>query len=181
MGRPGAGGGEPGLIRAAPAVGDELGQELERALGLCFRELDRRDRTEVQVRARLERGGTGAATIDAAVAWLTERRYIDDAGYAERFAADRRRLDGWGSERIRRRLESAGVAPEVIATAVDGRGEPEELEAAVAVLEARMTGASGAAKDRRRAVGLLVRRGYAVELAEEAVGRHFGPVAGLDD
>jgi regulatory protein len=165
--------GGTGRVRVAPALDDEAGQELERALGLCFRELDRRDQTVAQVRARLGRAGVGAGTVAAAVAWLRERRFLDDAGYAERFAADRRALDGWGGERIRRRLEALGVDVELIDRAVGDREAGEELAAAVAVLEARMAGAGGDDRDRRRALGLLARRGYELELAEEAVGRHF--------
>jgi regulatory protein len=49
------------------------------------------------------------ATIDVAVLELIDQRYLDDARYAEQFADDRRRLDGWGSERIARKLGSLGV------------------------------------------------------------------------
>jgi regulatory protein len=173
--RPGRGGREPGRVRPAPAPDDAEGQELERALGLCFRELDRRELTVAQVRRRLGRAGTGAATIEAAVAWLIERRYVDDAGYAERFAADRRALDGWGTERIVRRLEALGIEEPVIEATLAGRRPGEELGAALGVLAARVKGAAGDDRDRRRALGLLARRGYELDLAEEAVRRHFGP------
>jgi regulatory protein len=169
------------MLRPAPAVEDELGQEFERALGLCLRDLDRRDQTVAQARGRLERSGVAEATIDAALSWLVERRYLDDAGYAERYAEDRRRLDGWGGERIRRRLEAVGVDPGLIEAALAERAADEELAAALAVLEARMTGSAGGARDRRRALGLLVRRGYEMELAEAAVARHFGRPADLGD
>ena len=106
--------------------------------------------------------------------WLAERGYVDDAGYAERFAADRRGLDGWGSERIRRRLEALGVDAAVIESTLAGREAGEELGAALAVLAARVKGAAGDDRDRRRALGLLARRGYELELAEEAVRTHFG-------
>ena len=43
--------------------------------------------------------------------------YVDDARYAERFAEDRRRLDGWGAERIEQRLRALGVEPDVAAAA----------------------------------------------------------------
>ncbi len=163
-----------GGVRPAPEAEDEQGQALERALVICFRELDQRDQTAAQIRGRLERAGTAAAAIEGALAWLSERRYVDDAGYAERYAADRRMLDGWGNERIRRRLEAAGVATEVIEATLGGREAGEELAAAVAVLEARMKGAAGDDRDRRRALGLLGRRGYDLELAGQAVELHFG-------
>jgi regulatory protein len=173
--RPRRGGVEPGRLRPAPAADDAEGQELERALGLCFRELDRREQTVAQVRGRLGRAGTGAAAIDAAVAWLVERRYVDDAGYAERFAADRRALDGWGNERVGRRLAALGIDEAVIEATLAGRRPGEELGAALGVLAARVKVGSADDRDRQRALGLLARRGYELELAEEAVRRHFGP------
>ena len=47
--------------------------------------------------------------IDAVVGELCEQGYLDDARFAQRFAEDRRRLDGWGAERIERRLRALGV------------------------------------------------------------------------
>jgi regulatory protein len=152
----------------------------ERVLGLCLAELDRRERTVAQMRRRLERAGTAPEAIEAAVSWLVERGYLDDAGYAVRFAEDRRHLDGWGTARIRRRLGELGVEPEAIEAAVGERGVGEELEAALAVLDARLGGAAGDDRDRRRGLGLLVRRGYELELAERAVGLHFGRGADTD-
>ena len=40
--------------------------------------------------------------IDAVLGELCEQGYLDDARFAQRFAEDRRRLDGWGAERIER-------------------------------------------------------------------------------
>jgi regulatory protein len=113
-------------------------------------------------------------TIDQALDELRTRRYVDDAGYAERFAEDRRALDGWGPERIRVRLEQVGIDDELIQRALGVREEADELDAALGVLARRMT-AGGPDDDRarKRAVGLLLRRGYASELAYTAVRRFF--------
>ena len=126
------------------------------------------------MRRRLDRAGVDEATIELALDELRGRRYIDDAGYAQRYAEDRRALDGWGPERIRLRLEQVGVDDELIERALGVRETEDELEAAIAVLEKRMT-AVGSDDDRarRRAVGLLLRRGYESELAYTAVRRFF--------
>ncbi|MEA2298338.1 MAG: regulatory protein [Solirubrobacteraceae bacterium] len=150
-------------------------EALDGALAVCLGELDRRELTVAQMRGRLERAGTPEATVEAALDWLIERRQLDDAGYAERFTDDRRRLDGWGAERIRRRLEAAGVDGELIEAALGGREPEEELEAALGILAARVKGGQGGEGEHRRALGLLVRRGYELELAEQAVRRHFRP------
>jgi SOS response regulatory protein OraA/RecX len=72
------------------------------------------------------------------------------------------------------RLEQVGVEDHLIERALGVRDTDDELEAAVAVLERRMTEA-GPADDRarRRAAGLLLRRGYDSELAYAAVRRFF--------
>jgi len=99
---------------------------------------------------------------------------VDDAGYAERYAYDRRSLDGWGPERIRIRLEQVGVDDGLIERALGARDAADELEAAIAVLALRMIkGGPVDDRARRRAVGLLLRRGYESELAYTAVRRFF--------
>jgi regulatory protein len=147
---------------------------LDEALTVCFRQLGRRDQTEAELRRRLAGEGVDEATIDQALDELRERRYVDDAVYARRFAEARRALDGWGPERIRTRLEQVGVDDELIERALGVRDAADELQAAIAVLERRMTeGGPVDDRARKRAVGLLLRRGYDSELAFTAVRRYF--------
>jgi regulatory protein len=144
-------------------------ERLQHALDLAYRYLGRRDRTVVEVRARLEAEQVAADVIDAAVAELEGQGYLDDARYAQRFAEDRRTIDAWGPERIERRLLAVGVEPALISAALGERGATEELEAAVAVLRRRFPHAPSDDRDRDRALGLLVRKGYDLELAYDAV------------
>ncbi len=112
--------------------------------------------------------------IDCAIAELIEQGYVDDARYAQRFAEDRRRLDGWGSERIERRLLSLGVGREHVAAAVAAQDGEEELEAAVDILRRRMPKVPETRQERDRALGLLLRRGYDAEVAFDALRRFAG-------
>jgi regulatory protein len=105
---------------------------------------------------------------------LIELGYLDDARYAERFAEDRRRLDAWGSERITRRLRELGVDPESIEAAVAAQDPEEELNAARELLRRRCPTPPTTRAERDRALGILVRRGYAPELAFDALRRHCG-------
>lgn len=149
-------------------------QRLDAALNIAYRRLARRERTTAEIERLLTERDTDAVTIAAAVAELTALGCLDDAGYARRFAADRRRLDGWGSERIERRLHELGVAPELIAVAlVPDAAEPTEADAAIALLHRRFPAGLATVRERRRALDLLVRRGYGRELAYDAV-RGFG-------
>ncbi|TML99232.1 MAG: recombination regulator RecX [Actinobacteria bacterium] len=142
---------------------------LQAALELAYRQLGRRDRTVAELRWYLRRRELDAAAIEGAIAVLTDQGYLDDARYAARFAEDRRALDGWGSERIARRLEEAGIAPELIAAAVAGHDPEDEIEAAVSLLRRRLTAPPADDRARERALGLLVRRGYELEVAYDAV------------
>jgi regulatory protein len=155
-----------------PAPLDPLvdpGLRLQHALDLSYRYLSRRDRTTVEMRRHLEAKRVEPATVDEAVAELREQGYLDDVRYAVRFAEDRRALDAWGPDRIERKLLSAGVEPELIAAALAARDGADELDAAVAVLRRRFPAPPEDDRGRERALGMLVRKGYDLELAYDAV------------
>jgi regulatory protein len=144
-------------------------ERLEHALDVAYRYLGHRDRTVAEMRRRLEAEGVQPAVLDEAMAELERRGYLDDARYARRFAEDRRIIDAWGAERIERRLLAVGVDPALISVALDERGAGEELDAALAVLRRRFPRAPSDDRGRERALGVLVRKGYELELAYEAV------------
>lgn len=158
-----------GALAAVKAADSDPDARRQRALDLAYRYLGRRDRTVAEVRRHLEAKRCEPDAIDAAIAELSEQGYLDDAGYAQRFADDRRRLDGWGAERIARRLEALGVGREHIAAACQARDHEAELEAAVELLRRRFRVPPETDRDRDRALGLLVRKGYDLDLAYDAV------------
>jgi regulatory protein len=149
---------------------------LQHALDLGYRYLGRRDHTVAEVRHHLAAKRVEPATIDEAIATLQSERALDDARYAARFAEDRRDLDGWGAERIERRLLAVGIAPEVAAGALAQFSGDSEREAALEVLRRRLRVPPVDDRGRERALGLLVRRGYDLDLAYEVV-RAFGEAA----
>lgn len=143
---------------------------LQHALELAYRYLGRRDRTVAEVRGHLEQREVGPVAIDGAIAELIEQGYLDDARYAVRFAEDRRTLDAWGPDRIERKLLQAGVDTPSIAAALGGAGdEHSDLELAVALLGRRFREPPSNDRERERALGVLVRKGYPLELAHDAV------------
>jgi regulatory protein len=123
----------------------------------------------VEVRRHLAARGVGEAIVVQAVQVLEGEGYLDDARYARRFAEDRRRLDSWGAERIEQRLLAVGVAPELVAAAVDEQPAGAELQAAVDLLRRRFPEPPADDRERNRALGLLVRRGYDLDLAHDAI------------
>ena len=102
------------------------------------------------------------------VARLTEEGLLDDERFARRYTEDKRELSGWGPERIRKALLGRGVAPELVDAALEDEGEAEQLGRAMSMLAERGLRCESDS-ERERALRLLVRRGYALELAYEAV------------
>ena len=158
--------GEDELGVAAPADPEV---RLQRAMDAAYRYLSRRDRTVVEVRRHLEGKRVEPDEIDLAVAELQAQGYLDDARYARAYAEDRRALDGWGPDRIARRLAQAGVGPDDVEAALAGRGPQQELAAAVELLRGKLRVPPDDERGRERALGLLVRRGYELEMAYDAV------------
>lgn len=147
--------------------------ERERALAVARRRLERREQTVAQLREALGAAGASPGTAETVLRELAAAGLIDDARYARLFAEDRRALDGWGRERIARALHARGIAPELIERALAQEGDGE-LERALGLLRARFPDGIGDPRARRRAYGLLARRGYDDELAARAVHRLAG-------
>jgi regulatory protein len=142
---------------------------LQHALDLAYRYLGHRDRTVAEVRERLSAERVAPDVVDEAVEELRHLGYLYDARYAQRFVEDRRSIDAWGAERIERRLLAVGVDAALVAAALGEHGAGEELEAALAVLRRRFAQPPAHDRERDRALGLLVRKGYELELAYDAV------------
>jgi regulatory protein len=102
------------------------------------------------------------------IARLLADGLLDDGRFARRYTEDKRELAGWGPERIREALLARGVASDLVEAALEGEGEAEQLRRAVAILGDRGLRCDSDS-ERERALRLLVRRGYALELAYEAV------------
>ncbi len=158
---------EQALSPSERLVDPEL--RLQHALDVAYRYLGRRDRTVREVRQHLELKRVEPATIDAAVAELARAGYLDDARYAARFAEDRRSLDSWGTERIERKLQAVGVAAEHVRAALALQDAADERGAAIDALRRRYPTPPATPRECERALGFLVRKGYAMELGYEAI------------
>lgn len=152
-----------------------------RGFGIAYAFVNKRERTEAEVRARLERGGVSSEETELVIAELLEFGYLDDARYARVFTEDKRALEAWGNERIARALRERGVERELIEVALseDGgqgmfgddadAGAGSELDRAIALLGQRFPSGPAAPRDRERAFGVLARKGYESETASDAV------------
>jgi regulatory protein len=101
---------------------------------------------------------------------------LDDERFARLFVQDKRTLEGWGAERIRRGLAARGVDHETAEQALTDGPDPDvaeetELDRAIALLRTRFPDPPQG-RDRDRALGVLLRKGYEYELALEVLQRH---------
>lgn len=144
---------------------------LDRAYAIAWRFLAKRDRTVAEMCERLERDRVAPEQIEEVVAELKQHGQLDDARYARRFVEDRRSLDRWGSVRIHQRLLALGVAADLATRATDD-DPTNELRRALIVLHHRLPSPPRTASGRQRALELLLRRGFDVELAHDALRAH---------
>jgi regulatory protein len=161
-------------VERPPERALDLEVRLQHARDLAWRALNRRDHTVAEIARALARKRVEPAVIDSVVGELCEQGYLDDTRFAQRFAEDRRRLDGWGAERIERRLRELGIDGDLIAAAVECQDANEELAAALVLLQRRFPEPPATPRDCERALGMLIRKGYELELAHDAIRRHAG-------
>ena len=111
---------------------------------------------------------------------LGEQGFLNDTRFARLFVADKRTLEQWGSERIRRGLISRGIDRHLVDAALAEQSDPvsddeepeSELDRALALLRRRFPEPPADRRDRNRALGMLLRKGYESELALDALAAY---------
>ena len=134
-------------------------ERLQHALGLAYRFLNRRERTTSEVRQRLEREALDGATVTETIATLSEQGYLDDTRFARVFTEDKRNLEQWGADRIRRTLRERGLDSELIETALAQQTTESELEQALELLRRRVAAPPADRRERDRALGTPAAQG----------------------
>ena len=152
------------------AVGAAPQSAYQRALG----RLARRDHSEAELRRALAARGHGEAEVEQALARLRRERYLDDAGYAERFARSRMANQGHGRLRVRQDLRRRGVERRTVEAGIAGALREVDEKGVVDGLARRYWRQHAAVEPARRLPRLwafLVRRGFAPGLVRERLVR----------
>lgn len=182
------------VVRAGLAAGDELSdarlRELERQdEGVRAREaavnlLAHRARSREELRRRLSRKEFPDAAIAETLAWLEERGYVDDRGFAEAFVRDRLRLRPRGRVGLIQELRTKGVDADIAEAAIVAVMDAEEVDEVGLAREAAEAWArknrsalrkargsrEARLRARRRLYGHLARRGFAPDAVRLAIG-----------
>lgn len=116
----------------------------------------------------LRERGVGEEEALEVLARLAEAGAVDDERFARMFAADKRELRGWGPDRIEEALRARGVERGSIDAALAEEGAEAARQRAVALLADSGADVSDDA-GRGRALSLLARRGFPLELSYDAI------------
>jgi regulatory protein len=152
-------------------------ERLQHALAIAYRYLNRRDRTVAEVRTRLERGSIPHDDAERAIETLIEQRSLDDERFVQLFVEDKRELEQWGSDRIERALLARGIDRERAREALASAAPQSELDRALELLRRRFPSPPADRRERERALGVLLRKGYDSELALDALAAHARELA----
>jgi regulatory protein len=153
-------------------------ERLGHALAVAYRYLNRRERTVSETHAHLVDRAIEPGAASGAVQALIDQGYLDDSRFARVFVQDKRELEHWGSERIKRALLMRGIDRDLIETTLaagessDGEPPESELDRAVVLLRRRFPAPPRDRRERERALGVLVRKGYDSELALDALSAY---------
>ena len=148
------------------------------------------------MRAHLQGKGIDERDTERSIQALAEQGHLDDARFARLFVQDKRELDGWGADRIRQALTARGIDPDVAGDALaehehehdhghddhghehkhghdHGQNSGGEIDRALGVLRRRFPSPGGDRRERERALGVLLRKGYDSDVALEAIAVHL--------
>jgi regulatory protein len=146
----------------------ELSPTLARQRAL--RRLARRDHSEAELRRALTRNGFAASVVAATLARLRSEKYLDDEGFATRFARSRVADHGLGRNRVRQALRARGVSRGIIEKGVAEALKDVSEVAALEDLARRYWSQHGGDEPIpriRKLWAFLLRRGFPAGLVRE--------------
>lgn len=144
--------------------------ERQRGYGEALKYLSRKPRTSYEIACRLKEKGWGEEMIAEVIERLIQERWIDDAVYAQEWAAQRVRSRGKGKAWIRHELRQKGISKPLIEEALGQVSEEAEYDSAMQLAQRKWRTTSGETVDKKRKVGaFLMRRGFSGGLVSKVV------------
>lgn len=121
--------------------------------------LEQMDRTEQQLREKLQLSEYPESCVDDAIEYVKSFHYLDDRRYAENFT--RYKKEKLSCQQIKQKLMQKGVSRDIIADAVESEYDADELVHIRALLEKKHFSREEADEGEfRRVYNYLLRRGF---------------------
>ena len=133
--------------------------------------LRRSDALEAEIRASLERNGFESAIVEKVVAYLRERRLINDTKPIDNLVATKTGKRAAGIEKLRSELTRRGAPEELIEERLAQVSADSQADGMRTVLAARFKRTDPRAKGAR----LLLSRGFSEDEIGSALDEFFGP------
>lgn len=144
-----------------PEVYEELVNRVlkKRATLRAMHILERTDKTEAQLRRKLEESEYPKEAVESAIAYVTSYGYLDDRRYAEHYIE--RKKQGKGKARLKMELVQKGISREIIEEVLESTdfGETREMIRQI-ILKKRKTDIPMNEKEKQRIYGFLMRKGF---------------------
>ena len=144
-----------------PEVYEELVNRVlkKRATLRAMHILERTDKTEAQLRRKLEESEYPKEAVESAIAYVTSYGYLDDRRYAEHYIEWKKQ--GKGKARLKMELVQKGISREIIEEGLESTdfGETREMIRQI-ILKKRKTDIPMNEKEKQRIYGFLMRKGF---------------------
>ena len=144
-----------------PEVYEELVNRVlkKRATLRAMHILERTDKTEAQLRRKLEESEYPKEAVESAIAYVTSYGYLDDRRYAEHYIEWKKQ--GEGKARLKMELVQKGISREIIEEVLESTdfGETREMIRQI-ILKKRKTDIPMNEKEKQRIYGFLMRKGF---------------------
>ena len=144
-----------------PEVYEELVNRVlkKRATLRAMHILERTDKTEAQLRRKLEESEYPKEAVESAIAYVTSYGYLDDRRYAEHYIEWKKQ--GKGKARLKMELVQKGISREIIEEVLESTdfGETREMIHQI-ILKKRKTDIPMNEKEKQRLYGFLMRKGF---------------------
>ena len=144
-----------------PDVYEELVNRVlkKRATLRAMHILERTDKTEAQLRRKLEESEYPKEAVESAIAYVTSYGYLDDRRYAEHYIEWKKQ--GKGKARLKMELVQKGISREIIEEVLESTdfGETREMIRQI-ILKKRKTDIPMNEKEKQRIYGFLMRKGF---------------------
>ena len=152
------------------------GASQDEAFKRAVKFLSYRARSEAEVRAKLAQLGFSQSTVQSAVKKLLSLNLLNDENFARAWTVRRVEGRGYGPLRVERELRQKGIAKHLISQVLEETfGSRQGKERARALLDKRFHGKDlSGAKNLRRAVSFLQRRGYRDSVIAEVLKQPLG-------